>query len=99
MLTWDPMGIEGTEGPAALALFPFYPNPSSAPVARLSIPEPALVEIRVFDLSGRMVLEIPGAEYASGYHDVLLGELSPGIYICRMVSGDISETERLVAIE
>jgi len=34
-LNWDPMGIEGGEDPAILALLPFSPNPSSLPAVRL----------------------------------------------------------------
>jgi hypothetical protein len=99
MLTWDPMGIEGGEYPAVLTLLPFSPNPSSLPAARFSLPEPASVEISIFDLSGRLVSKTHGGEYAPGYHDVLLDDLSPGIYFCRMTSGDFTATQCFVVIE
>ena len=99
MLTWDPMGIEGGEDPAVLALLPFSPNPSSSPAVRFGLPEPASVELSVFDLSGRLVSENHGEEYSAGYHDVLLEDLSPGIYFCRMISGDFTATQRFVVIE
>ena len=98
-LNWDPMGIEGGEDPAILALLPFSPNPSSLPAVRFSLPEPASVELSIFDLSGRLISEIHGDDYSPGYHDVLLGELSPGVYFCRMTSGDFSATQRFVVIE
>jgi hypothetical protein len=98
-LTWDPMGIEGGEDPAILALLPFSPNPSSLPAVRFSLPEPASVELAIFDLSGRLVSMINGEEYSPGYHDVLLGELSPGVYFCRMISDDFKATQRFVVIE
>jgi hypothetical protein len=99
MLTWDPMGIEGGEYPAVQTLLPFSPNPSSSPAVRFGLPEPASVEISIFNLSGRLVDEIHGDEYSSGFHDVLLGDLSPGIYFCRMISGDFEATQRFVVIE
>jgi len=102
MLTWDPVGIEGTAEPVppGIALLPITPNPvTGSPVIRFGLPEPASVSLSVFDLSGRMVCEIPGNEYFPGYHDVLLGDLSPGIYFCRMISGDFMATERFVVIE
>jgi hypothetical protein len=46
-----------------------------------------------------MVSEIHGDEYSPGFHDVLLGELTPGIYFCRMISGDFTATQRFVVIE
>jgi len=99
MLTWDPMGIEGGEDPAVLALLPFSPNPSSLPAVRFSLPEPASIDLSIFDLSGRLVSEVHGVEYSPGYHDVLLGDLSPGIYFCRMTSGNFTATQRFVVID
>jgi len=98
-LNWDPTGIEGGEDPAILALLPFSPNPSSLPAVRFSLPEPAFVELAIFDLSGRLVSMINGEEFSPGYHDVLLGEFSPGVYFCRMISGDFTATQRFVVIE
>jgi len=99
MLTWDPMGISGGEDPAVLALLPFSPNPSSLSAVRFSLPEPASVGISIFDLSGRAICVIHEDEYSPGYHDVLLGELSPGVYFCRIISGDFAATQRFVVIE
>lgn len=98
-ITWNPLGIEGGE-PVVLRLLPFAPNPSSdSPVIRFSLPEQASVELRVFDFSGRLVNEIHGDEYSGGFHDVLLEDLSPGIYFCRMISGEFTATKRFVVIE
>jgi hypothetical protein len=98
-LNWDPTGIEGGEDPAILALLPFSPNPSALPAVRFGLPEPASVEFSVFDLSGRLVSEIHGEEYSPGFHDVLLGDLSPGIYFCRMIAGDFTATQSFVVID
>jgi hypothetical protein len=98
-LNWDPTGIEGGEDPVILALLPSSPNPSSLPAVRFSLPEPVSVELSIFDLSGRLVRNIRGTEYMMGYHSILLDALSPGIYFCRMISGDFTATQRFVVIE
>jgi len=99
MVTWDDMGIEEGEVPDVLALLPISPNPSQTPSVRFSIPEPAAVDILVVDLTGRLVGQFQEAVYQSGYHNILLDELEPGIYFCRMISGDFTATQRFVVIE
>jgi len=87
-------------GTSPLCLFPFTPNPSAgSPAVRFSLAEPASVELSIFDLSGRLVSDIYGENYSTGYHDVLLEDLSPGLYFCRMISGDFQATQRFVVIE
>jgi hypothetical protein len=93
------MGIGDCEYPSALALLPFSPNPSLVPIIRFGSPEPASVELSIFDLSGRLVSKLHEDEYSQGYHDVLLENLAPGIYFCRMISGDFTATQRFVVIE
>jgi len=97
-LNWDPLGIEG-ENPAIFGLLPFSPNPSTTPIVRFGLPEPASVDISIFDLSGRLVSKVQGDEYSAGYHDVLLGDISPGVYFCRVISGDFAAAQRFVVIE
>ena len=98
-ITWDPVGMEGGED-CELHFFPVSPNPSSGfPVLRFSLPESGSVELSVFDLSGRIVEVVEEIEYSVGYHDVQLENLSPGIYFCRMTSGEYTSTQRFVVIE
>jgi len=98
-ITWDPMGIEGNEEPVVLTLLPFSPNPASEPAVRFGVPEPSSIQLKLYDLSGRMVLELSEIEYQVGYHCVTLGDLTPGIYFCRMISGEFSATQRFIVIE
>jgi hypothetical protein len=97
-LTWDPLGIESHEDPISFSLMRFSPNPSSSPEARFRLPEPASVCISVFDVSGRLV-SMNRERFATGSHSVALDRLAPGIYFCRMISGDFSDTQRFVVIE
>ncbi len=101
-IEWVMVGIEGTAEPipSGTMLLPIAPNPAKGtPVIIFGLPETASVEISIFDLSGRLVSEIHGDEYSPGFHDVLPGNLSPGIYFCRMTSGDFEATRRFVVIQ
>jgi len=74
-ISWIPVCIGDTAEPIPpeIALFPFTPNPASAPEVRFELSEPASVRFFVFGLSGRFISEIHGNEYSPGYHEVLLG--------------------------
>ena len=98
-LNWDPLGIEGEPQVTEYSLLGIIPNPSSLPAVRFCLPEPAFVELSIFDLSGRLLRKINEEEYSLGYHDVLLGELSQGVYFCRMISGEFAATQRFVVIK
>jgi hypothetical protein len=101
-ITWDPVSIGDTTEPIppAIALLPITPNPTAgSPIIRFGLPEPASVDISIFDLSGRLISEIHGDDYSPGYHDVLLGDLSSGVYFCRMISDDFRATQCFVVIE
>ena len=101
-ISWNPLGINETAGPISQEseLFPIIPNPSAGiPRIRFWLPESAYVDIYVFDLSGRLVNENFGDDYTPGYHDVLLDDLSSGIYFCKMTAGDFTATQRFVVIQ
>ena len=101
-ITWNPLGIGETAEPIppGTELLPFSPNPvAGSPIIRFGLHETAFVDISVFDLSGRLVTEVIGYEYSPGFHDVLLEDLSPGIYFCRMMSDEYSATQRFVVIQ
>ena len=99
-ITWNPLSISGDIVPNSFELLPFYPNPSrGAPSVRFALPEASSVELFIFDVSGRLVEQFSTEEYAPEYHSIFLDEFSPGIYICRMISGDFTETQRFVVIE
>ena len=79
------------------------PNPfvSSASVI-FELPEPGHTSIQVFDLSGRIVCSLAESEFGAGQHSCVWdgmnqnGEpVSSGVYICRIQSGDISESTNL----
>jgi hypothetical protein len=99
-LTWDVTGIEGDPGVTAYSLNGAEPNPSYGSVSiTFTVPELSQVGISVYDLSGRLVLAPAHEQYSQGVHQLQLDDLAPGIYFCRMISGEFSETQRFVVIE
>ena len=99
-ITWDLLGIHEDPPPLTIELFPLNPNPmKTAPVARFALPEPGVVRISIFDVSGRLLIDKPPEEYYGGYHSINLDNISPGIYFCRMISGDFTATQRFVVID
>lgn len=99
-LSWDPYGIEGDPYTSEYSLLGVIPNPTCGVVSIcFGIPELALVRLSIFDLTGRLISENNGDEYSPGFHEVLLGDLSPGIYFCRMISGVFAATQSFVVIE
>jgi hypothetical protein len=82
--------------PADFELSGNYPNPfNSATTVRFGVPEAAQVTITVFDILGRKVRTVADREFAPGYHSIVWDgrdsryrEVSSGIYLFRMKSGD-----------
>jgi len=101
-ISWVYVGIEETTEPVppTATLIPPAPNPSSGSVSiRFGVPDVTDVDITVFDLSGRITETVTSAGIAPGYHQVLFSDLPPGIYFCRMVTGDFMEMQRFAVIE
>jgi hypothetical protein len=99
-LTWDLTGVEGDPSVTQYVLFGAEPNPThgSANIT-FAVPELSVVGLSVYDLSGHLVLALAHKEYSQGKHHVQLEELAPGVYFCRMISGDFTDTQRFVVIE
>jgi outer membrane protein assembly factor BamB len=79
------------------------PNPfhSSASIS-FELTEPGYTSIKLYDLSGRVVCSLAESELAGGQHSYIWdgtnqnGEpVASGLYICRIQSGEISETTSL----
>ncbi len=79
------------------------PNPfHSSAFISFELSEPGYTSIEVYDLAGRVVCSLENSELSAGEHSVEWdggkqnGEpVSAGIYICRIQSGDITETTGL----
>lgn len=97
-VSWNPSGISDTG--ESTVLLPFNPNPcASNPVIRFSLSSPSMIEFNLFDVSGRLAVEIPARDYQAGIYNVELNGILPaGVYHCRMSAGEYSSTQRLVVV-
>jgi hypothetical protein len=98
---WNPLGTSDPQQtvPPTYALHPVSPHPASGIVTiRFSVPEPASVEISVFDLSGRIIRRFNG-ESPPGISNLSIGGLVPGIYFIRMRAGAFAEARRFAVVE
>jgi len=84
-----------------------YPNPFNA-VVRLSygLPDAAMVSIRVYDVSGRLVETLLDKNQVAGYHTLQWntagGDAYPtasGIYFVVMVSGDFKVVRKVMLVK
>ena len=77
--------------PVSFALAQNFPNPfSNYTTLAFDVPEPAHVQISVYDLLGRKVFDVVDKEYAVGTHKVQVSsdELASGMYFYKMVAND-----------
>lgn len=93
--------------PARFALHACRPNPfNPRTTIRYDLPEPASVELVVFDLTGRLVRTLIGdAHEAAGARAVDWDgrddrgrSLGSGVYLCRMTAGSFRETKRMLLV-
>jgi hypothetical protein len=93
------VALEGPEGPTVIDLAT-YPNPfaieQEEAVIRYVLTQDTDVEIRIYDVAGRMVRQFRGERGKSGVNDNIkwdgktrAGEkVSAGIYICELIAGE-----------
>jgi endonuclease I len=93
---------------AALALRPLAPNPfQGKAVIRFELPRRGPVELRVFDVSGRVVRTLlDAAALEAGPHEASWdgrrdgGDVvAPGLYFCRLQAGGLTVTRRVVRLD
>ena len=85
--------------PTSFALNTGYPNPfNPSTTISFSIPEHAHVQLRVFDLLGRLVQTLMNDDKESGRYSTTWNALGmpSGVYFCRMTAGDFVQTQKLV---
>ncbi len=99
-ITWDPLGVGDNPPVSEYLLFRTEPNPAFESVSiGFAVPGLSLVELSIYDLTGRLVIAPAQAEYSMGIHQVQIGELTSGIYFCRMIVGDFTAIQRFAVID
>jgi sugar lactone lactonase YvrE len=83
------------------------PNPfNPRTVISFTLAEPAVADLRVFDLAGRLVRVLAGGEIiAGGPHEIVWNgrdeagrEVASGTYVCRLRAGDLVTSTRLTLL-
>ncbi len=95
------------ERPREFMLLQNYPNPfNQTTKIRFTLATPGFVTLNIYDLLGRKVRTLVSQRLSSGYKSVLwdgkndCGEdVASGIYFYRIMTGDFSETKKLVLLK
>ncbi len=76
-----------------------YPNPfSSSATMQLKVEEPTAVAVRILDIRGRLVREVPVKQLAAGTHELEIksADMQTGMYICEVKMNSKLYRSRLV---
>ena len=99
----DPAG----ELPAVTALQAAYPNPfNPRTTLAFDLATPELVEIAIYDLAGARVRTLVHEQRPAGRHTVMWNgrtdrdqPVANGVYVARMVAGDVRQMQKLTLIK
>ncbi len=95
----DPYGIEEEPGRPAIPELRILQNPASSSVLMvLMSPSSAAADVRVFDLSGRMLVDSDIPEGSNGQMGLDVSGMPPGVYLVRWTQEGVSGTTRLVVL-
>ncbi len=78
-----------------------FPNPfNPSTIIKYAIPQKGLVQIKVFDILGNEIKTLVNEEKAAGSYEVKFNavNLSSGVYLYRITSGNFSETNKMVLL-
>jgi hypothetical protein len=88
--------------PVSYGLSKAYPNPFN-PVTSFeyTIEEDGMVNVAVYDISGRMVAELADGYMSAGTYPITwdANDLSSGVYMLHMISGDFSTMQKVMLIK
>lgn len=89
-------------GPQQFALSNNYPNPfNPTTVISYQLPTSSQVTLKVFDMLGREVAILVNGRVSAGQHEVQFdaSQLSSGIYIYRLQTGEFIQTKKMMLIK
>ena len=94
--------IEGV--PVKYVLYPNYPNPfNPATTISFGLPQPAHVQVEIFDVNGRKVKRLVDQACSAGIHSVVWNgtdeadrKVCSGIYICRFSAGEVMLHRKMI---
>ena len=97
-------GVEqlGSDIPASYELGQNYPNPfNPSTVINFSIPQSGLVTMKIFNILGQEVAELVNDVKAAGSYEVSFdaSNLTSGMYIYKIQSGNFSATKKMMLVK
>lgn len=88
--------------PEEYVLYPPYPNPFN-PTCKITygLPEESRVTIKLYDIQGRLVMELLSGVQQAGYHSAQIDGASraSGIYFVKLEAGDFREVRKVLLIK
>lgn len=91
-----------TVKPTSYSLAQNYPNPfNPTTTIRYSLPNDGLVQIKIYDLSGKEVMNLVNENKVAGNYEVKFNgaNLSSGVYFYRINTGEFVQTKRMVLVK
>lgn len=88
--------------PTTFSLAQNFPNPfNPTTTIRYSLPNDGLVQIKIYDLSGKEVMNLVNENKTAGNYEVKFNgaNLSSGVYFYRINAGEFVQTKRMVLIK
>lgn len=79
-----------------------YPNPfNPSTTISFKLPQKSFVRLQLFDMLGKVVMNIAEGEYEAGKHNVELNvpHLSSGIYFYKINAGQFSQVKKLILMK
>jgi hypothetical protein len=97
-----PSQIDPAMLPESYSLLPNYPNPFN-PVTHITfgLPSESSVILTVYTVTGNFLTNLVHDRLSAGYHSVTWdgSEYSSGIYLVRLVAGDVVKTQKMVLMK
>ena len=93
--------------PEQFALHQNYPNPFNPNTTiRYELPEPAEVQVLIYDLRGRLIRTLVNETQTAGYKTLIWDGSnhrgkpgSAGVYLCHIVAGEYTKTIKMVSLK
>ncbi len=88
--------------PQNITLEQNYPNPfNPATTIEYSVIQPTRVQLTVFDVLGRKVVELVNSKKSAGTYQVTFDaeHLSSGVYLYKLEAGDVTKTRKMLLIK
>ncbi|MBD3170659.1 MAG: T9SS type A sorting domain-containing protein [candidate division Zixibacteria bacterium] len=97
-----PTDVNEKSNPLSFSLYQNYPNPFNvSTIIEYEIPEACPVHLRIYNLAGRIVKEIPETEVEAGKnsYSITAGDLASGVYFYKLTAGEKSFMKRMVLLK